>query len=64
VFVAKFLEEIRRRNVARVAIAYFAASWLFVQIAETVLPAFGYGAVAVRTLIILLAIGFVPAVIA
>ena len=61
--MANLLAEIRRRNVARVAIAYIAAAWLIVQVVETILPAFGVGAVAVRTLVVLLAIGFLPALI-
>ena len=32
--------EIRHRNVLRVAIAYLAASWLLIQIVETLFPIF------------------------
>ncbi len=55
--------EIRRRNVHRVAIAYMAAAWLLIQIAETLFPVFGLSDMAVRAVVIILAIGFVPAVI-
>jgi len=55
--------EIRRRNVHRVAIAYVAAAWLLIQVAETLFPVFGLSDVAIRAVVIVLAIGFVPAVI-
>jgi len=50
--------ELRRRNVFRVAIAYLAASWLLIEVADTIFPYFDLGEAAVRILIILLAIGF------
>ena len=55
--------EIRRRNVHRVAIAYVAAAWLLIQVAETLFPVFGLSDTAIRAVVIVLAIGFVPAVI-
>jgi len=55
--------EIRRRNVHRVAIAYVAAAWLLIQVVETLFPVFGLADAAVRAVVIVLAIGFVPAVI-
>ena len=36
------LDEVRRRNVHRVAIAYIAGAWLLIQVAETLLPLFGF----------------------
>ncbi len=56
-------DELKRRNVIRVATAYVVAAWLAVQVVETVLPAFGFTDRAVRIVVILFAIGFVPAVI-
>ena len=58
-----FIEELRRRNVIRVAAAYAAVGWLVLQVAETTLPAFGFGDAAIRVLIIALVAGFIPAVI-
>jgi adenylate cyclase len=55
--------EIRRRNVHRVAIAYVAAAWLLIQVVETLFPVFGLSDMTIRTVVIVLAIGFVPAVI-
>ncbi len=60
---ASFLEELKRRNVLRVAAAYLAVSWLLIQIVETVFPAFGFSDTAVRLVVIVLAIGFIPVLI-
>lgn len=59
----KAFDEIRRRNVHRTAIGYAAGAWLLVQLAETLFPVFGLGGNAVRTVVILIAIGFVPALV-
>jgi len=56
-------QELKRRNVIRVATAYVVVAWLIVQVVETVFPAFGFGDEAIRTAVIVLAIGFVPVVI-
>src|SRR5262245_3704226 len=55
--------ELNRRNVIRVAGAYVAGAWLVVQVAETMLPVYGFGEGAIRTIVTLLAIGFVPALV-
>jgi len=57
------LTELKRRNVFRVGAAYAALSWLLIQVAETTLPAFGLGDSAIRTVIIVLAVGVVPVLI-
>lgn len=57
------VSELKRRNVHRATAAYVALSWLLIQIAETVLPAFGFSGGAVRAVIIALMIGFVPAMV-
>jgi len=58
------LEELKRRNVIRVATAYVVVAWLVIQVVETIFPAFGFSDKAVRVVVIVFAIGFVPAVIA
>lgn len=58
-----FLEELGRRNVFRVAIAYLAGAWLLIQVADTVLPKFGFPDTAVTNIIVVAAIGFLPAVV-
>jgi len=55
-----FLEELKRRNVLRVAAAYAALSWLLIQVAGTLLPLFGLPASAVRGVVITLAAASVP----
>jgi TolB-like protein len=57
------LRELQRRNVGRVATAYVVSAWLIIQVVETIFPAFGFGDEAIRIAVLLLAIGFVPAVI-
>jgi TolB-like protein len=55
--------ELKRRNVIRVALFYIIAAWLLVQVAETVLPLFDVPDGVLRGLVILLALGFVPALV-
>jgi len=55
-----FLNELKRRNVIRVGIAYLASTWLLIQVLETLLPIFDLPATSVRVVVIVLAIGFVP----
>jgi TolB-like protein len=56
-------QELKRRNVIRVATAYVVAAWLVIQVIETIFPAFGFTDRALRVAVIVLGIGFVPAVI-
>ena len=58
-----FFSELKRRNVLRMAGLYLVGAWLVVQVAGTVLPMFGAPEWLPRTIVVLLAIGFVPAVI-
>src|SRR5436309_1475402 len=58
-----FFGELKRRNVIRMAGLYLVGAWLLVQVAGTVLPMFGAPEWLPRTMVVLLAIGFVPAVI-
>jgi TolB-like protein len=55
--------ELKRRNVFRVGIAYGVTAWLLIQISDTVLPRIGLPESAVTLVIVLLLIGFVPALI-
>ena len=43
--------ELQRRNVVRVVIAYLAGAWLLIQIAETLLPVYGFGDGAIRIVV-------------
>ena len=55
--------ELKRRNVIRVAAAYLVFAWLLIQIAETIFPLFGFDNTPARIVVVVLAIGFVPALI-
>ena len=57
------LTELKRRNVIRMAGLYLVGAWLVVQVSSTVLPMFGAPDWLPRTMVVLLAIGFVPALI-
>jgi len=59
----RFFSELKRRNVFRVGLLYIVAAWLIIQVAETVLPMFDVPDGVLRGLVIVLALGFVPAVI-
>src|SRR4249920_2329037 len=59
----KFFTELKRRNVIRFASLYLVGAWLLTQVASTVLPMFGAPEWLPRSIVILLAIGFLPALI-
>src|SRR5437867_9263911 len=61
--IDNFFAELKRRNVIRVTGLYLVGAWLLVQVVGTVLPMFGAPEWLPRTVVVLLAIGFVPAVI-
>ncbi len=58
-----FFAELKRRNVIRMAGLYLVGAWLLIQVAETLLPAFDVPGWVLRAVIILLALGFVPALV-
>jgi TolB-like protein/Tfp pilus assembly protein PilF len=58
-----FFAELKRRNVVRMAGLYLVGAWLLTQVASTVLPMFGAPDWLPRSIVILVAIGFFPALI-
>ena len=56
-----FFEELKRRNVFRVGIAYLVATWLLIQVSDTVFPRIGLPESAVTLVIALLTIRVIPA---
>ena len=58
-----FFAELKRRNVVRMAGLYLVGAWLLTQVASTVLPMFGAPDWVPRSIVIFLAIGFIPALI-
>ena len=57
------IAELRRRNVLRMAGLYLVGAWLIVQVAGTLLPVFEAPPWVMKTLVGLLALGFVPALV-
>jgi TolB-like protein len=58
-----FIAELKRRNVLRVGAAYVAGAWLLVQVAQTLLPAFGFGPEVLRIVVLVLAACLLPLLI-
>lgn len=57
------VSELKRRNVFRVATAYVIASWLLIQVAETIFPLFGFDDAPARIIVIFLIVGLIPTII-
>ncbi len=58
-----FFEELKRRNVIRVGIAYAVGAWLVAQAADLVLDVMGAPDIILRSLVAILAVCFIPALI-
>lgn len=61
--MGQFLEELRRRNVFKVGIAYLVAAWLLMQVTDLLTPIFELPDWTPKFVILLLVIGFIPALI-
>ncbi|HKJ17058.1 MAG TPA: tetratricopeptide repeat protein [Xanthomonadales bacterium] len=57
------INELKRRNVFRVGIAYLIGAWLFTQVADVVLGVVGAPDSAMRAVVAILGLGFIPTVI-
>jgi TolB-like protein len=58
-----FFSELKRRHVVKVAVTYAIVAWLLIEIAATLLPAFAAPDWVLRVVVLLLAIGFVIALV-
>jgi hypothetical protein len=58
-----FFSELKRRHVDKVALAYAVVAWLLIEVASILLPTFDAPAWVMETLIILLALGFIIALL-
>jgi len=58
-----FIGELQRRNVIRVAITYVVAAWVLTQVMEIATDAFGAPDWVLKIFIVLIVLGFIPAVI-
>ena len=56
-------QELKRRNVFRLTVAYVVAAWLLVSVADLVLEVIGAAEWVLQSVVALLVIGFIPAVI-
>lgn len=54
----KYLDELKRRQVVKVGIAYLVVAWLILQVSSIVLPAFNAPPYILKILLFVLAIGF------
>jgi hypothetical protein len=59
----RLIDELRRRHVFRSAVAYLAAAWLLIQVLETLFPIFGLSETSIRVVVVVLAVGFTPAMV-
>ncbi len=56
----RLIEELKRRNIPRLALAYLVCAWLVIQVGDTILPNFGFSERAVTIVIVITTIGFFP----
>jgi len=56
--VGSFFNELKRRNVIRVATAYVVVSWLVIQVVDSILPVIEAPEWVAKTILLILAIGF------
>ena len=61
--MSRFFEELKRRNVVKVGIAYLVAAWLLLQITDVLVPVLTLPTWTARFIFLLLLVGFVPALI-
>ncbi|NNE06401.1 MAG: hypothetical protein HKN15_11820 [Xanthomonadales bacterium] len=58
-----FFEELKRRNVVRVAVAYIVASWVLLQVADLVLDAIKAPDWVIQSMLLFVVLGFIAAMI-
>lgn len=56
--MGQFFDELKRRNVVRVGVAYVVVGWLVFQVGEVLFPTFGAPEWVFKSLILLIALGF------
>ena len=58
-----FFQELKRRNVFRVGIAYGVAAWVLLQVADLVLEAIEAPSWVLQVLMLLIGLGFIAAIV-
>lgn len=61
--MSQLFQELKRRNVFRVGIAYLVAAWLLIQVTDVLVPMLSLPEWAAGFIFLLLAVGFLPALI-
>jgi len=61
--MTRYFSELRRRNVFRIAAVYIVGGWLLLQVADVLFDAMNVPEWAMRLVLALLALGFVPALV-
>ena len=61
--MANLIEELKRRNVIRVGLAYAVLSWVLLQVGDVLFQALRLDDTAMTVLLAVLALGFVPVVV-
>jgi len=61
--IKQFFAELKRRRVIQFIIAYAIITWVVIEVASVILPAFDFPDWALRLVIILVAVGFFPALV-
>ena len=61
--MSSFFQELRRRNVVRIGLAYIISAWILAQVADLALEAFAAPAWVMKTVLLLILIGFPLALI-
>ena len=61
--IDNFFTELKRRNFYKVAVAYAVVGWRVIQVSSTVLPTFHAPEWAMQTLMVLVALGFLIALV-
>lgn len=61
--MSQFFDELKRRKVFRVGIAYLVAAWVLLEVADLLSPMLGLPDWAPKLVFFLLAVGFIPALI-
>ena len=54
----KYIEELKKRNVIKAALAYLVVAWLIAQVASIVLPTFEAPPYILKTILLIIGIGF------
>jgi adenylate cyclase len=58
VSIKKYIEELKKRNVIKAALAYLVIAWLIIQVASIVLPTFDAPTYILKTILLVLGVGF------